>query len=156
MYLEILLQRVLWSLGFTKMEALWHKTASAFLSVNRGQMSIWMMRSPNGWGAAGIWTCRKCQNNGQSVVVKLWGHFYLFVVCFLIFCVVWKWWALFCILHGMGDARHCSTWSFVLSLDRMRNGRWWMASIRQSFQSREAKFSDSWAFEHWGRKEDCE
>jgi hypothetical protein len=63
---------------------------------------------------------------------------------------------LFCILHGMGDARHCSTWSFVLSLDRMRNGRWWMASIRQSFQSREAKFSDSWAFEHWGRKEDCE
>jgi hypothetical protein len=106
-------------------------------------------------GCRDLWTCRKCQNNRQSVIMKLWGHFYLFVVCFLIFCVVCKWWALFCILHGMGGARHCSTWSVVLSLDGMRNGRRWMASTRQSFQSGEAKFFDSWVFELWGKKEDC-
>jgi hypothetical protein len=144
-YLEILfLQRVLWSLSFYKNGGSVTQNCVCVSQCERGQMSIWMMRWPNRWGAAGIWTCRKCQNNGQLVIMKLWGHhFYLFVVCFLSFCVVCKWWALFCILHGMGSAWHCSTWSIVLSLDGLRNGRQWIASIRQSFQSREAKFSDS-------------
>jgi hypothetical protein len=71
------------------------------------------------------------------------GTSIFFVVCFLIFCVVCKWWALFCILHGMGGTWHCSTWSVVLSLDEMPNGRLWVAIIRQSFQSGEVKFFDS-------------
>jgi len=122
---------------------MWRKNVSAFLSVNRGKMNIWMMQCPNGWRAAWIWTGRKCQNNGQLVIVKHWGRFCLFDGCFLFSCFVCMWWALFCILPGMGGARRWSTWSFVLPLDGMCNGGWWMASIRQSFQFGEAKFSAS-------------
>ncbi len=63
---------------------MWRKNVSAFLSVNRGQMSIWMMQCPNGWRAAWIWTGRKCQNNGQLIIMKLWGRSRLFYVCFLL------------------------------------------------------------------------
>jgi len=51
-----------------------------------------------------------------------------------------RWWALFCILNGMGGTWCWSIWSVVLSLDGMCNEGRWMASIRRSFQFGEAKF----------------
>jgi hypothetical protein len=119
------------------------------------------MQWPNGWKVVGIglvesakkmdswssWSFEgsfifvflvKFHPQATLVLPHTWGvsiAFYFFVLF-----VVYRWWALFCIFHGMGDTRCWPTWSVVLSLDEMCNEGRWMTSIRWSFQLEEAKF----------------
>jgi hypothetical protein len=65
----------------------------------------------------------------------------IFLLCvsyFLVLFFVCKWWALFCILHGMGGGQRWSMWNVccIWTGSLIENN----ASIRRSFQFGEAKF----------------